>query len=164
MRAWTSLGAMPVLLVVTVVATLIFLWVRDRRAALMMAISGAGAGLLNEALKAAFARARPAAALRLTGASGFAFPSGHSMGSAAVYGALALLLARDWPSRRAVIFGGLGAVVLLIGLSRAYLFVHYPTDVLAGWALGLAWTLALRRWLRTHESPARRPRFPQQGT
>jgi undecaprenyl-diphosphatase len=69
------------------------------------------------------------------------FPSGHSMLSAVIYPTLGTLLARLVPRKRLKIYFMLVALTLsfLIGISRIYLRVHYPTDVLAGWAAGLAW-------------------------
>ncbi|MFW5741413.1 MAG: phosphatase PAP2 family protein [Myxococcota bacterium] len=67
---------------------------------------------------------------------GFAFPSGHSMGSAATYGAVAVIVAARYPRWRLPLLALCAAIVAAVGVSRAYLGVHYPSDVLAGWALG----------------------------
>ena len=114
------------------------------RSAAFLASSALGGMLLNFGLKAWFARDRPDVLLRIDEADGLSFPSGHSMSSAAVYGAVAILAIVRFPRHRWLLVGGSALVVVAIGLSRAYLHVHYPSDVLAGWALGLAWPLWLK--------------------
>ena len=103
-------------------------------------ITVAGGGLLNLWLKSFFERERPNVN-RIIGADGFSFPSGHSMGSMTYYGFLGYLVIRSkykplsklgW----VILFG---LVILLIGISRIYLGVHYPSDVLAGYTAGSVW-------------------------
>ncbi len=117
---------------------------RGRRGdALLGATVVTGAEALTLAMKLGFRRERPFFADPLARESTFSFPSGHAMVSVAVYGVLAFLLARElasWPARSAVLVPA-AALVLLIGFSRLYLGVHYPTDVLAGFMGGLAWLL-----------------------
>ena len=97
--------------------------------------------LLNHGLKAAFARARPDLVDHLVEVVSPSFPSGHALMSAAVYLTLAGLLGRrgvDAPVRRSLFWLAV-ALVLLIGISRVYLGVHWPSDVLGGWVLGALW-------------------------
>lgn len=100
----------------------------------------AGGGLLNLLLKNFFERERPNIH-SMIGADGFSFPSGHSMGSMTYYGFLGYLILRS--KQKPLSKVGLGIllylVILLIGISRIYLGVHYPSDVLAGYAAGLVW-------------------------
>ena len=137
----TSLGSHMVLslLVVTIAG---FLLVRGRRvAALLLVCSAAGAMLLSGALKALFARARPDVVEQLVGVYSSSFPSGHALLSAAIYLMLGALLAREFPGaapRRYVMTTAL-LLTLLIGASRVYLGVHWPSDVLAGWFVGALW-------------------------
>jgi membrane protein DedA with SNARE-associated domain/membrane-associated phospholipid phosphatase len=104
----------------------------------------AGGGLLDLALKRVFHRTRPTWDLPLLTARGWSFPSGHAMGSLIAYGMLAYLLVRDAKGRRPRMAIVVGAVllVLLIGLSRMYLGVHFLSDVLGGYAAGVVWLAA----------------------
>ncbi len=118
----------------------------ERRFAMMSLVFVASFGgmILNTALKAVFARPRPAVVppLALVGSS--SFPSGHSMIAAVVYLTLGALLARTTTHRRLRLYylGVALGLSIAIGLTRIYLGVHYPTDVLAGWSAGIAWALA----------------------
>ena len=137
-------GSPQVLGVITAVLMLI-LWagLRNPRAALFLGVSLGGAMLLNILFKLFFARARPALSEQLTPAPGYSFPSGHAMGSAAFFLALYLLVAQLAPRWR-ILAGILAAFfTLCIGVSRLVLQVHYPSDVLAGWALSAAWVLGV---------------------
>lgn len=111
--------------------------------ALLIAAVG-GSALLNAALKPVFERERPMI-YRLAEAPGFSFPSGHSMMAVGLYGALAFILWRHLPGRvgRASLIAGALLFVLGIGVSRVYLGVHYPSDVLAGYLASGAWLAAL---------------------
>ena len=111
--------------------------------ALLVAMATAGALIINPLFKEFFSRPRPAIHDPDLTLRTFSFPSGHSMGSAAVYGALAIVVARH---ARGTVWAPLAVaaatlIVLLVGASRVYLGAHYPTDVVAGWILGLAWLL-----------------------
>jgi undecaprenyl-diphosphatase len=105
-------------------------------------IATGGGGLLSHALKELFARERPAP-VPCIWVSSPSFPSGHAMLSAVVYLALGILLARiePRPLLKAYFLGVAMALTFLVGISRVYLGLHYPTDVLAGWAVGLVWGL-----------------------
>ncbi|HKM28441.1 MAG TPA: phosphatase PAP2 family protein [Anaerovoracaceae bacterium] len=91
-------------------------------------------------VKMAFARPRPDLAVRIIEQGGFSFPSGHSMNSLVVYGLLIYLVGRYCKDEKKakVLTTFLTVLIALIGLSRIYVGVHYPTDVLGGWSLGLA--------------------------
>ena len=103
-----------------------------------------GASVLDGALKLSFHRARPQVVPHLTQVDNASFPSGHAMISAATYLTVGALLASSQASRRVRLYvlGLSVAITLLIGVSRLYLGVHWPSDVIAGWSAGAAWALA----------------------
>ena len=130
-----------------------FLW---RRAAIWLLVTLAGATVLSLALKSAFHRPRPTPFFGAVPHT-YSFPSGHSMFSFCFYGVLAGLLTARIESRplRILIWIVAAALVLSIGLSRIYLGVHYPSDVLAGYLAGAIWVstmLALDRLRTRHKN------------
>jgi membrane-associated phospholipid phosphatase len=140
----TALGSVEVLTPLATVVTFV-LWTRHKaRAALFVGITAAGSTAMNQLLKLVFGRARPDSSLHLSQTTGFAFPSGHSMASAAIYGALATVVADRYPKLAWGAHASSGLLALAVGSSRAYLHVHYPSDVATGWALGLSWPISLR--------------------
>lgn len=112
-------------------------------AALFVAIAMLGAWGLNELLKASFARERPDVVPYLMGASDPSFPSGHTMVSAVLYPTMAQMLGRLVQARRVRFYLMVVAIgiAVLVGFSRLYLGVHYPSDVLGGLVAGFAWAL-----------------------
>ncbi|MBC8108515.1 MAG: phosphatase PAP2 family protein [Anaerolineae bacterium] len=142
-RDVTALGGVLVLALMT--ATVVgYLFIDGkRRSALFVLFATAGGLILSTALKHFFDRPRPGAVPHLSYVYTSSFPSGHSMLSAAVYLTLGSLLMRFQPRRRLKIYFLFVATVLtvLVGISRVYMGVHYPTDVLAGWTAGLVWAL-----------------------
>jgi undecaprenyl-diphosphatase len=117
-----------------------------RRGALLVVVTIAGAWLLDAGLKLFFARARPEPFYDYYPApSSYSFPSGHALFSVCFFGGLAVLLTHRLNSRVAQVTVWLLAlvIILLIGSSRIYLGVHYPTDVVGGYAVGLAWVTAV---------------------
>ncbi|MEG3846599.1 phosphatase PAP2 family protein [Microcoleus sp. herbarium19] len=142
MLAFTSLGEPNLLLALSVSAGII-LWVRKHRSeATAIAVAGAGAIGLNILLKQLFARGRPQLWQRTVEVKFYSFPSGHAMISLVIYGWLGYLLASRFPKQRWWIYGWTIILVAVIGLSRLYLGVHWPTDVIAGYTAGLVWLLA----------------------
>lgn len=124
-----------------IVVLLILALLRRWRDALFFALAVGGAGLLNMTIKAVFQRVRPALWVSPAPEQTYSFPSGHAMGSMALVAALGVLA---WPTRwrwPAVILGAI--FTLAVGLSRMYLGVHYPSDVLAAWAASLVWVLGV---------------------
>lgn len=118
------------------------------------AIANLGALLLNNGLKLIFTRSRPTLWESLIQETSYSFPSGHALGALVLYGSLAYLLARSYPSRSLLIYGTATLVITLIGLSRLYLGVHYPTDVIAGYITGFLWLricIAMFKYVRYSE-------------
>ncbi|HEX8374537.1 MAG TPA: phosphatase PAP2 family protein [Geminicoccaceae bacterium] len=121
----------------------------------------AGNGILNQALKQIFARARPVHADGLVQAEGYSFPSGHTSGSLVVYGMLAYIALQVLPKRwHAPALAIAVALAFAIGSSRAFLRVHFASDVLAGFATGTLWlaiciaSVELARWHRGRRNPS----------
>lgn len=145
-RAMTTISLLgyDVLIVELVVALVIFVRLRWRRAAAWLALSMAGALALDLALKFAFRRQRPQPFFGDAPHS-FSFPSGHALCSFVFYAVLAGLIAeRIRPQWLRVAVGvAAGALVAAIGLSRIYLGVHYPSDVIAGYLAAAIWVSAL---------------------
>ena len=142
-RDVTALGSVSVLtLVVCAVGGFLVLVRRWRTLALVVG-STVGGAMVNGFLKSHFARPRPSVVPHLTHVLTESFPSGHAMLSAIVYLTLGALLAQLVERRwlRAYLVGVALSLTLLIGVTRVYLGVHYPTDVLGGWMAGLAWAL-----------------------
>jgi undecaprenyl-diphosphatase len=113
------------------------------RTSLFVLLASSGGWLVNTALKAMFNRTRPDVVPHLREVMTSSFPSGHALTSAAVYLTLGALLMRIAQGRVAKFYCMAMAmlVTILVGSSRVYLGVHYPTDVLAGWLIGLSWAL-----------------------
>lgn len=159
MRDLSALGSLGVLaLLVVAVAGFVALAGR-RRTALYVLASCSGGELLNHGLKQLFERPRPDLVPHGAHVMTASFPSGHALLSAVVYLTLAALLARLLPARRlrAWVMACAVTLTLAVGVSRVYLGVHWPSDVLAGWALGAAWALgwwALAQTLRPRTARA----------
>jgi undecaprenyl-diphosphatase len=139
MLAITQLGNPTVIVPVGLITLTILLIQQARWEAWIFAIAGLGTILLNEGLKLQFAKLRPALWPQLIHETSFSFPSGHALGTTVLYGLTAYLLASRWPQYRFWIYGATLGLVTAIGFSRLYLGVHWPTDVLAGWLVGLLW-------------------------
>jgi undecaprenyl-diphosphatase len=154
MQIITTVGSVRVLLPVALVAGVTW-WVRSRSIRPLVVLVGAyaGAAALSDVVKALVDRARPPFAQMIGHFGGSAFPSGHAAQSMAVYGVLAALLAGSGPSWTTKLVSWSTALLLtgVIGVSRIYLGAHWFTDVLAGWALGALWLLALVTALRTRD-------------
>ena len=154
-RDATALGGVGVLTLITLASVSFLLLKRQHRAALFVAAAIASGIALSFALKSGFDRPRPGLVPHGSIVYTASFPSGHSMMAALVYLTLGALLARLQPQRRLKAFVLLLAVLVTVavGVSRVYLGVHWPTDVLAGWAAGAAWAMACwlaALWLQRH--------------
>lgn len=139
----TSLGGHSVLVMLVLFAAGYLLLVRKREAAALLVACALGASLVSFGLKVLIGRGRPDLVPHLVEVSTPSFPSGHALLSASIYLVLGALLAREAPTlrlRRYFLGVAIGLTVL-IGISRVYLGVHWPSDVLAGWLIGAGWAL-----------------------
>jgi membrane-associated phospholipid phosphatase len=138
----TDLGGPIGVTVVMLIGAIALYLGRRRRAALVLVAGVGGAAVINTLLKASFQRARPDLWEPLVHEASFSFPSGHAMVSSALACSVIYILWRTRWQRWAIVLGL--AYVFIIGLTRLYLGVHYPTDVLAGWLVGFTWVAILR--------------------
>ena len=147
MRDFSALGGTGVLVLVTLGVAGFFFIMKKRDLSLMMLGSVTSGIMVSQALKWGYSRPRPDLVPALTEVYSKSFPSGHAMMSAVVYLTLGVLCARTAIPRPAKAFLLSAAIALttIVGISRVYLGVHWPTDVLAGWAGGAAW--AILCWL-----------------
>jgi len=147
MRDITALGSASVLTLITTAAA-IYLFLITRPATALFVITSIASGqMLSSLLKAGIDRPRPELVTHLAQETSLSFPSGHAMISALVFLTLGALVSRVVHGRTTKIYVLSLAVVitLLVGVSRIYLGVHWPSDVLAGWCAGFAW--AMLWWL-----------------
>ena len=146
-RDITALGSFGVLSLVLLIVIGYLVITAKRAAALLVLMAVLGGQLISTLLKLGFERARPDLVPNAPQVFTASFPSGHAMLSAVTYLTIGALLMRVEADRRARIFVLIVAIVLtmLVGASRVYLGVHWPTDVLAGWCVGAAW--AMLCWL-----------------
>jgi len=164
-RDVTSLGSNVVLMLMTL-AVAGYLWIdRNRRIAVYVVVAAVSGIVVSLLLKEIINRPRPDVVPHLAKVFTSSFPSGHSMVSAVVYLTLGAVLAASVRARPLKVYVLSVAIAMsgLVGASRVYLGVHYPTDVLAGWMAGLAWALlcylVAYRWsrslkLESDQSPA----------
>ena len=150
----TAIGSPVAVDVVTAVAAVVLLIGRRWRATVLLVVARFGELACETGLKELLGRARPHFADPVAVASGYSFPSGHTAGTAAGYGALVLLalplVARHW---RPLLLGTGVALTAAVAASRVLLGVHYPSDVTAGAALGVVW-IAVAAFLASRALPA----------
>ncbi len=151
LRLITALGYPRVVVPLLLLAAYAFYRKGLKLSATLLLISVPGAAILGTALKSFYGRARPELFDSGYEAPFFSFPSGHAITAVSFYGVLTLLIAwrlEGWPRWAAVVAGTL--LVLLIGFSRLYLGVHYPSDILAGYLAATLWVgtvgMALTLW------------------
>lgn len=161
MRDFTALGGFPILIVFALAVIGFLIITKKRHAAWMVWWSVSGGMLASSLLKWLFSRPRPDLVPHATVVYTHSFPSGHAMLSAAVFLTLAALLARTQATAgvKRYLMVAAALLTILIGFSRIYLGVHWPTDVLGGWAIGSMWALLcwkIMLWLQNRgkvESP-----------
>jgi len=165
-RDITSLGGTAVLTIITAIAAGFLALDGKRHMALFICLSVLGGLAAGTVLKDSFHRPRPDLVPYSVYVSGASFPSGHSMMSAVTYLTLGALLARSHERKRVKAYFLLVAMLLTfaVGITRVYLGVHWPTDVLAGWTAGAVWALLCwltARWLQSRRTLERETEHPQ---
>jgi undecaprenyl-diphosphatase len=142
----TQLGSGPFLIGVGVLAIRRLAAAGRKEAAVLLAVATLGGEALSQILKLCFHRSRPDAFFGLADPATYSFPSGHAFTATCFYATLAAVLAARTPSvaAKAGLWTLAGAMAALIGLSRVYLGVHYPSDVLGGYAAAVVWVVAVR--------------------
>jgi len=137
----TALGTGTVVMMIVAVAALFLVLTSHKYSAILLLASTAGGLVLNNVLKLGFHRPRPAIFLPEVHTASSSFPSGHAMSAAIVYSTVAYLAARLIKRRwaRWLVMTAAFILIALIAISRLYLGVHYPSDVIAGVVIGLAW-------------------------
>jgi undecaprenyl-diphosphatase len=145
MRAVSGIGEPASLIVMSAVVVFALLAEHWERAAARFAITMVGAFVLDTSLKLAFHRARPVSFFGTLLPNSYSFPSGHALFSISFFGTLAALVTARIgnPAARIVIWATAAVMAFLIGLSRIYLGVHYPSDVIAGYAAAVVWVSAV---------------------
>ena len=159
MRDMTAVGGVTILTLVVTMALLILVFHRKRRQALVFAVTIAATFVSSELLKHIYNRPRPDLVPHGSYVYSASFPSGHSTLSAATYLTLATVIASLEPERetKLLTYGVAVLVVVGVGFSRIYLGVHWPSDVLAGWALGSGWAFCAWIGLNHLTRPAGAP-------
>jgi undecaprenyl-diphosphatase len=139
----TALGSLTVLTLLVAGATLFLFLARDYRAVTQLLIVAIAGGMISSLLKRVIERARPDELSRLVEVSSYSYPSGHSFSSASIYLTLAIVLTSRMPTTfgRTLLIALALLLATTIGASRAYLGVHYPSDIAAGLLLGAGWAL-----------------------
>jgi undecaprenyl-diphosphatase len=145
MQLASFLGSTLFLIIFGVVIVIALYLRKHRRGAILFTITTVGSSILLFTLKLAFRRARPEPFFDTILPASYSFPSGHSLASLCFYGALAVILSDRTDNLRLQIIIWISAVtmILLIGISRIYLGVHHPSDVVAGYAVGLIWVMTI---------------------
>ncbi len=137
----TSLGD-PAMVITVFISTIAWLGMKRRYTdVIRFTIVCVGGILINQVMKLFFAKPRPELWTRLISEHSFSFPSGHAVGSMVVYGFIAYILARELPIYQRYIYAVASILIVAIGFSRLYLGVHYPTDIIAGYGVGILWLI-----------------------
>lgn len=151
----TALGGLALTVVLGTLATVIFLLSDDIAAAVHLILTSTGGFFISSWTKNIISRPRPSVIPQLIHASGFSYPSGHAVTSAAIYLTMAILACRHYKGykNRLILLALAALMITLISFSRIYLGVHYPSDTMSGALIGIAWALFMAAlFSKTHFS------------
>jgi undecaprenyl-diphosphatase len=150
----TSLGSATVVSILTAIAAVLLIYIsHNPRGAIQLAMAASGAELSVEVIKRILRRPRPEVIERLVDVAGFSYPSGHTAAVTAFFLTLAVIIGRSLGRRgRIAVHITFGVVIGLVALSRVYLGVHYPSDVVSGASVGAVWSAATLKLL-DHRKP-----------
>ncbi|MEH2261979.1 phosphatase PAP2 family protein [Nostoc sp.] len=137
----TNLGNPTTVVIVAGVTVLLLWWRRYQEEAKVFILACLGGLILNTGLKLFFSKPRPELWHRLISEKSFSFPSGHALGSMVLYGFIAHELATHYPHFAKFIYSFTVILIAAIGISRLYLGVHWPTDIIAGYGVGFLWLM-----------------------
>jgi undecaprenyl-diphosphatase len=139
----TTLGSAAVVVTAIIIMLYYLLHHKHHRDAMFLLAAAGGTALLSVFFKLLFTRTRPSLWQQIVVEKGYSFPSGHAMISCSLALAIMILC---WPTRlrRLAIIGG-SIYFVLVGISRLYLGVHYPSDILGGWLVSVAWIYLIHR-------------------
>ncbi|MGB5969134.1 MAG: phosphatase PAP2 family protein [Spirulinaceae cyanobacterium] len=135
----TRLGNPNIVVCIALLVLAILWWQHYRQEAKIFFLNCLGGVILSYGLKLAFSRTRPQLWKLLISETSYSYPSGHALGSIVIYGFLSYLLATHYPKYAKIFYFVAAILILAIGLSRLYLGVHWPTDVIAGYGVGFLW-------------------------
>jgi undecaprenyl-diphosphatase len=149
----TALGSTTLITFFTLIFLIFFALLRNWLSFLHLALASLGSGLLSFVFKNHFMRPRPDIVIPLVEVTSYSYPSGHSLAAASFYLSLTIIGCRYVSSgiKRTILFCISSILIISVGLSRIYLGVHYPSDVLGGLTLGCAWALILAYLVETFE-------------
>ncbi|MBV6622600.1 MAG: phosphatase PAP2 family protein [Rivularia sp. (in: Bacteria)] len=148
----TRIGDPTTVVTITIITFVILWWKRYRQEAKVFALNALGGAILSYGLKLAFSKPRPQLWQQIIIEKTYSYPSGHALGSMVLYGFIAYLLASHYPKSAKIIYTFAVVLIGAIGLSRLYLGVHWPTDVIAGYGVGYLWLIFSITMLKLQKS------------
>lgn len=148
----TQLGDFNIVIIVITITLSVLFWKSYYQEAKIYLLACFGFVILADGMKLLFAKPRPQFWTHLVEAGSFSFPSGHAVGSVIIYGFIGFLLSYHYPKFSQLIYCFITILILLIGFSRLYLGVHWPTDIIAGYGIGFLWLTCCVTLLKLQKS------------
>ena len=148
----TKIGNPATVVTIAIITFGLFWWKKYQQEAKIFGIHALGGAILSNGLKLSFSKPRPQLWQQLITEKTYSYPSGHALGSMVLYGFIAYLLASHYPTFAKIIYTFAVILIAAIGLSRLYLGVHWPTDVIAGYGVGYLWLMFSITMLKLQQS------------